>query len=213
MADKEFLSEGLSDIEDALFSLVPKSSGIDRDRLLFLAGRASASQFPHTTPRRIRLWQITSALSTTAAVVLGVMLAVRGQPEVIHEIQFVTRNTNESPEAVSPDRPLKIENQQTTPYSPPPSYGGSYLSFENEWSPQQSYLRRRDIALNRGIDALTYLDPTPTGNSQRQTAPRAPITYWNGLQRLLEQDQYNETDTEITPGAFDGGLPNWTAPL
>ncbi|MCH7687962.1 MAG: hypothetical protein IH899_14990 [Planctomycetes bacterium] len=204
MADKEFLSEGLSDIEDALFSLVPKSSGIDRDRLLFLAGQASASQLPHTMPRRIRLWQITSALSTTAAVVLGVMLAVRGQPEVIHEIQFVNRNTNESPAAVSPDRTLKIENQQSTPYFPPPSY----LSFENEWSPQQSYLRRREIALNRGIDALTYLDPIPTGNSQKQTTPRAPITYWNGLQRLLEQDQYNETDTQAVPGEFDGDSLN-----
>ncbi|MCH7988698.1 MAG: hypothetical protein IID46_06030 [Planctomycetes bacterium] len=187
MADKEFLSEGLKEIENALASLVPKSSGIDRDRLLFLAGQASASQLPHTTPRRIRLWQMTTALSTTAAVALGVMLAVRGQPEVIHEIQYVTRNTNESEITVSSDssdRTLEIENQQSTPYSPPPSY----RSFENEWSPQQSYLRRREIALNRGIDALTYLDPVSSGNSQRQTTPQAPITYWNGLQRLLEQD-------------------------
>jgi hypothetical protein len=204
MADKEFLSEGLSDIEDALASLVPKASGIDRDRLLFLAGQASASQLPQTSPSRIRLWQITSALSTTAAVVLGIMLAVRGQPEVIHEIQYVTRNTNESPTAVSPDRTLEIENQQSTPDSPPLSYH----SFDNEWSPQQSYLRRRAIALNRGIDALTYLDPIPTGNSQKQTTPRAPITYWNGLQRLLERDQNNETDTDAFPDEFDEVLPD-----
>ena len=196
MADKESLSEGLSDIEDALSSLVPKSSGIDRDRLLFLAGQASASQLPHTSPRRIRLWQMTTALSTTAAVALGAMLAVRGQPEVIHEIQYVTQNTNESEITVSPDRTLEIENQQSTLYSPAPPY----RPFENAWSPQQSYLRRRDIALKRGIDALTYLDPTPTENPQRQTTSQAPITYWNGLHRLLEQDQNNETGTQATLG-------------
>jgi hypothetical protein len=205
MADKEFLSEELSDVENALASLTPKSSGIDRDRLLFLVGQASASQLPLTTPSRIRLWQLTSALSTTAAVVLGVMLAVRGQPEVIHEIPSVTHNTIESPAEVTPDRTLKLDNQQPTPYSPPLSY----LFFENEWSPLQSYLRRREIILKHGIDALTYLDPIPTGNSQKQTTPRAPITYWNGLQRLLEQDQYNETDIEAVPGAFDGWLPNF----
>jgi hypothetical protein len=195
MADKEFLSEELSDIEDALSSLVPKSSGIDRDRLLFLAGQASASQLPHTMPRRIRLWQITTTLSTTVAVTLGVMLAVRGQPEVVHEIQYVTRNTIESPEEIVSDRPVETGNQQSTPYSPSPSY----LFFENDWSPQQSYLRKREIALNRGIDALTFLDPVSSGNSERLTTPQAPITYWNGLQRLLEQDQNNESEKQATP--------------
>jgi len=64
----------LTEFEEGLATLVPKVIGVDRDQLLFLAGRQSVVGLG-----RCRwVWPASTALSTLAAAVLAVMLWVDG---------------------------------------------------------------------------------------------------------------------------------------
>jgi hypothetical protein len=54
---------GLSDLEAALAALAPRPAALDRDAILYRAGRAS-----------VRRWQWATALSTTVALALAVTL-------------------------------------------------------------------------------------------------------------------------------------------
>ena len=83
MSPKEELPKELKAMEAALCSLVPRTDGVNRDRLMFLAGRESVIQ--GGTGRRIfrhRLaWPLTTSVMTTAAAVLLVMRLARREPQ------------------------------------------------------------------------------------------------------------------------------------
>jgi hypothetical protein len=57
---------GLSDLEAALGALTPRPPALDRDAILYRAGRAS-----------VRRWQWATAVSTTATLALAVTLLLR----------------------------------------------------------------------------------------------------------------------------------------
>ena len=62
--------DDLTDLERRLAALRPASGGLDRDRMLFDAGRASAR-----AEGRARAWALSAAASALVAVGLGVGLA------------------------------------------------------------------------------------------------------------------------------------------
>lgn len=68
----ERMNPELMAVEAALASLSPAPSGVDRDRLMFLAGTASAGR-----SRAHWTWPAATAATTLLAVWLGAMLAVR----------------------------------------------------------------------------------------------------------------------------------------
>jgi hypothetical protein len=78
---EEPLPEGLSAIESALRGLAPHAGGLDRDELLFRAGRASA-------PRRWP-WALAAGASAATAGVLAVLLALRPAPAVVERVRYV----------------------------------------------------------------------------------------------------------------------------
>jgi len=205
MAEREFLSEELNEFEHVLSALSPRSSSIDRDRLLFLAGQASVAQSQPQTPHRTRLWQFTTAISSTVAVVLGTMLAVRAEPEVVREMQYVERDVTESSELDAPDQSLSMENSLAhLEFS-----STSYVPFSSEWSSRPHYLQMREVALRQGLDAMASLTPDRTRNSQNQKIPTAPFTHWRGLLLLREHNQNNSLDNEATPDLFDESTLNF----
>ena len=65
------------DLERALSLLRPAASRIDRDRFLFLAGRASAEPVRPGSVLGRWMWPSTTVLSSVAAVVLAVLLVTR----------------------------------------------------------------------------------------------------------------------------------------
>jgi hypothetical protein len=73
---EERLSDELAAIEAALCSLTPTPSGIQRDRLMFLAGKASVNRKSRYR-RRIAalLWPIATAASLLAATTFGILWA------------------------------------------------------------------------------------------------------------------------------------------
>jgi hypothetical protein len=78
MSEKR-INEELAAVEAALASLKPAISGVDRDRVMFLAGRASVT---YTPPRRSRtvkwLWPCITAVSLLTAFISSGILFMQG---------------------------------------------------------------------------------------------------------------------------------------
>jgi hypothetical protein len=104
---------GLNELEIALGTLTPRQPMLDRDALMYLAGRATS-----------RRWQFASVLSTIAAAVLAITLLIRPQGE---RIVFVPAPPSPAPEAGIP--------APATPESAPASDGSGlafYLHLQEE---------------------------------------------------------------------------------
>jgi hypothetical protein len=67
---------GLTQLATALSALAPRPAVLDRDRLMFAAGRRSA--------RCSRLWPCVSALLAVLSVGLGTALVLRPEPRVVY---------------------------------------------------------------------------------------------------------------------------------
>jgi hypothetical protein len=138
-------------IERSLAAVAPAPPRVDRDRLMFLAGQASAlsdSRPPIPDLRlptlRTWLWPATSAALGATSLALAVALLVRPAPQV--QVVYHDRPVPfpaiapQSPLPASPPTPLLVAAAATR--TPP-----SDLSSHN-------YLRTRDVALRLGLDAL-----------------------------------------------------------
>jgi hypothetical protein len=83
------------ELEQALATLRPDAGPIDRDRLMFLAGRATIERAMverpwaggMTLPKW--MWPGATAVSTIAATVLGLLLAISQRPLVVREPVYV----------------------------------------------------------------------------------------------------------------------------
>lgn len=75
----------LSALEDALGSVVPARSRMDRDRVMFLAGRASA----RPSPSGRGAWVAIAASLAFVALGEGALLARRPAPQVIERVVLV----------------------------------------------------------------------------------------------------------------------------
>lgn len=137
---EELFDEGLSDMEAGLASLQWKASGIDRDRLMYLAGQASVSG-PRVDLRpgigRV-LWPVATAASLLLAVMIGGAVLLGKKPQTVERVVYVPVDRQgdlqdeESPLAVAVDKPAESLRRA-------------------------DYLVRRWIALTQGVDALPEL--------------------------------------------------------
>lgn len=125
----------LTAMEAGLRSLTPRAPAIDRDRLLFLAGRTSAR-------RRVAAWRIGAIGSTLAAVGLALALYSRPAPERV-EVEVVRWLP-----APGEQRSPAVELAGPTDSSP--TLAWPYLDHHEPYGQMQ--LRR--LAFNHGVDAL-----------------------------------------------------------
>ena len=163
MAHEELRDEELRELESALASLRPRASGVDRDRLLFLAGQARSrgDGFEATPRRRYRwIWPAISAVSTAAAVVLGVLLALRSEPRVVREVVYIERPAEALAEST---------DAQSSPETEPlwPSSVTAAAEMEtwprDQGLPDHNYLELRRRVFEVGLAALP--EPSSTGGS------------------------------------------------
>jgi len=124
MQEEDALTGAQREMEAALGRLRPSAPRIDRDALMFRAGRASMR-------RRGYVWQ---GLAAGLAVCLGLSLAFR--PAV--------RGTQDLAMAPRPAEPAQTAWQFPTPPA----------DAESAPSPRGEYLHLRDLVLAGGIDAL-----------------------------------------------------------
>lgn len=141
-------SAPLNATERALASFTPAAPAIDRDRLMFLAGRASVEGvgagpgLPAARRRAAWLWPAATAVLAATSLSLALMLAWRSPSPVI-----VYRDRTLPPPAVplpQPSEPAPVE--QTLVFAPP--------TERNPREPSGAYLKTRDVALRMGLDAL-----------------------------------------------------------
>jgi hypothetical protein len=122
------------ELEAALGGLKPARAILNRDQLMFQAGRASAR-------RQNRLWQ---AVSVCMAVVLAVSIVYRP----------TTR-------AVEP-RPVAVANRvEHAGPAPSPTLLTRRVTEQRYFAPVNDYVRMRSEVLRRGIDALPTSHPAP----------------------------------------------------
>jgi hypothetical protein len=131
----------LTALEQALASLTPAPGRIDRDRLLFRAGQASAG-------RRRWLWPAATGVMTSVAATLGFLLLARPAPEPVERVVFIR---------IEPPQAPASQPAQPTPASPATEPS---LAAEDTAGPAQvSYFRLQDQVLRWGLDALPSPPP------------------------------------------------------
>ena len=189
-------SESDRALERALGELVVRPARLDRDRLMFEAGR----QCQRSTRTRHWIWPASTACSSAAALVLLVLYTLQGEPATPgpRSIPPLAKSTVEKAEGDNRvDRPVtgataerlvqreaSAESSPTTA-APPADMASLRLRFRPLGAPEESlfsprYDRLRDVMLRPGLE----------GNSLRQAAvpPAAPTpaSYREERQRYLD---------------------------
>ena len=220
MADKPRPYEELTQMETLLRSLAVSESGLDRDRLMYLAGHAAAEaewQSRRVTPT---LWRLTAVLSTAVAIVLAATLALRPEPLAIRVTEHVDQvvpavrktankdvaehvseehGNEENPEALVSDEPVVtaiVDDVDDVDDDFWPD-----LRRSNELPATASYLQLRRFVLSRGIEAL----PLPVAsNGPASVEPIVePPDDWRVTTGMLRGIGRFNRAWGSTPGVFD----------
>jgi hypothetical protein len=126
------------ELEAALGGLKPARAAMNRDRLMFQAGRAAAR-------RQSRLWQAVSACLT---IVLLASIAYRPAPTAVETGVVTVASRPQPAQAIEP-----AGERHDMP-------GLRYFESAND------YVRMRAAVLRRGIDALPASNPAPTDEEE-----------------------------------------------
>lgn len=171
----------MNELENSLARLQPSLEGFDRDRLMFLAGQASAapSQASALGPW---FWPGATAVSTLAAGLFGLLLAISHRPLVVREAVADHARTDARqatggktifppgytfPVYVQPpattttghEPPTPVVSDEINPHSAgQPDLASLRLALVDtvprSTLPTANYVHQRDVALEFGIDAL-----------------------------------------------------------
>jgi hypothetical protein len=138
-------ADELTRLADALRGLAPDPTPLNRDALMYQAGRAS-----RPSPRA---WQLLAATSTTVAVALALTLWLRPEPQGIHPTIVVEKQVPiPPPEGSSGPGPQPGESFVTTPEPP-----AERIEPDN----RPYHLRVQDQVLRWGLDGLPVRPPEP----------------------------------------------------
>jgi hypothetical protein len=135
----------LTRLESALRDLTPSASPLNRDIVMFQAGKASAP--------RSRLWPLATAACSVVALGLGFLLAPRPAPQVVMQRIPLPVEKAPAPQIESPSPP-----------EPPTVTAAPRLE-----PPASRYDQVRENVLNLGLDGL------PTQPRQRREPIRADV--------------------------------------
>jgi hypothetical protein len=88
---EERLNDELAAVEAALASLTPVPSNLQRDRVLFLAGLASADRAVLRPQRRLTawLWPCATSASLLLAATFGLLWAAGRTPQIVERVVYV----------------------------------------------------------------------------------------------------------------------------
>jgi hypothetical protein len=177
------LTPELAAIERQLARLTPAAPRVDRDRLMFEAGRASVSptagsSYPVHLPKLgTKFWPAATATMTAATVLLATMLVSQRQSPQLAE-QPLLREIIASPAA----------NQQAAAVAPPaarPEVNDAYLTSLPQT--KTGYLGVRLIAVTSGIGAIDPLDVESIrpNSAHPELQPADPPTARDLMNQLL----------------------------
>jgi hypothetical protein len=179
-ADEFVLPPELRSLEAELTRLRPRGDRLDRDRLLFQAGRASAVDLP---PRQVGWgWPAVLAAVTALAASLLVAIVTRPGPQVVERVVRVP-----------------VEQLRESPPSPVPAPGRSEARSENLVAvperPSRLTLPRSRSTMSAGIIAAILFGRPETAGVRLPT----------GYPQLLEQALADTLDPRDLPPAVPRG--------
>jgi hypothetical protein len=188
--------EDLISLEAELARLRPRKERLDRDRLMYLAGRASVGGKAAVRGPRAWHWPAALAAMTTIAAVLAVMLVSRPAVQVVERIVEVpveqpgsdmrTAHDDQSPgEANPPPRPDYREIESHSAPSRSAAALASWLAA-SDWAghlSKESYPALRNAVLAGGLPSLPRSPAAATGGSRRDDVP---ASYRQWRESLLE---------------------------
>ena len=138
----ESIDPRLNAVAAALASLQPHCPILDRDRVLFRAGRASAP--------RPWLWRLNATISTIAAAVLAAILFLRPGPTPVERVVYV--------QVAPPPLKAPLPKEKVKPPPAPPESEPTESPYP--W-PTTPYTRLEDRLLRWGLDGLDEPPPPP----------------------------------------------------
>jgi hypothetical protein len=196
----------LSALEAALASLTRRADGIDRDRVMFLVGQASAAPPPTA---RLRTWQAAFAAMSALAASLLVALVVQPGPQVVE--RFI-------PVGLKSDSPISVDKDHQPAMLPDGATvaqvaaGNDGLESSPGWPWEPFVLERSDrrgrYVAHAGWSRAAYarwLEPGPDNgigatrepagaSSHVPTIEPPPASYRDLLDRLLKESGAENTE-------------------
>jgi len=142
-----------------LGSLVPRAAELNRDRLMYEAGRAAASKGLVANRNATRRWRLATGLSTMTAAILTMQLIAPGLSHTTRTSIPITKTTVAIQETPAQPGELMVE-------LPLPSelQGVPFRLTE------MSYLNRRNLVLAHGIEKL----PASGSTGDEKSEPSVP---------------------------------------
>jgi hypothetical protein len=135
MSQERQPSAELNDLASALRELTPRVSGINREELMFHAGRASGQGSV--------LWPAAACFSALTALFLGALLLTRPEPATVERIVLVPVPTVPSPGFAEKDLSAGVAEA-----------GNATVLSAPSGKPWRDYHQLQDQILSQGLDGL-----------------------------------------------------------
>ena len=164
---EERMKQDLTSVEATLSALRPTPTGVDRDRLMYLAGRAAAaSSLGLRRPRADWLWPSTTAASLLLAITFAAMWHARGEPVVVYRDRPVAASQlAEQPRVAAVEK--EKEEVQVESASP-----------RKAW--RTDYLQLRRLVATQGVGAIPESGAPPASHVE-------PLRWGSGFDRTLAE--------------------------
>lgn len=221
MSEKRELPAELKAIEAELASLVPRTDELDRERLIFMAGQASAQKatmLPGAFLGRMA-WPAATATMTAVAASLLVILVMQSEPETKTRVVY---RYIERPKTVEPGSTQQVESEdllpEILPVEPDPA-DDSTLSWALAWIDfpdrqrvrlEARYFRQLDRMLEDRFNPPADVFPESTLRQPSRDTNRAdaPVTYRWLLDSLIETPGSNarQPDSSATEAPRSSGV-------
>jgi len=177
MSHREEMFGEMNDVESLLADFAPADTSVDRDRIMFEAGRAAALRETPRGPSTIG-WRIAcSGLAATVCALAAWLAVVHSQgPTVKRQVVYVPVRQPET-------MPTKITASSESDGTDELELADGSIAWSDSptfASPSGEYLRQRNLALARGIDALPAVRV-----SIGASTPQPPPTVSNLLDEFL----------------------------
>jgi hypothetical protein len=178
--DREEMNPEEIRLEQSLRQLTARPSGVDRDRLMFLAGQQSVSGVP-ALRRSQWFWPAATASMSTVAACFAIAFIWQLSREP--EVRIVVREV--PVEKPAPAQVATVNPQPGSTASSTPKMTSTPVSLD---LPATSVLQMRNFALRFGVEAI----PAEPRSSTSSAMTLSPIDQWQQL-----RDAAPESDSPL----------------
>lgn len=183
MDNKSHLDDEVNQLERALRELAPVPARLDIAQTMYLAGQASA-RARHAS---VRSWQMATGALMAVSLVLGTLLAIPDQPQIVYVPREAGSITAPNSPQMAADASVPVEQHKAVES---PAKGEVPVSTDVQTLAKQSWLSPfgNPRSINMTLDELFYRSPTHRATDMAANRPALCSRDWP---QLLEDLQKN----------------------